>query len=173
MNDQNLIPFSERTESERREIARKGGKKSGEKRRENKKISDAMALIMSLPVVDDDMKTLLSLLGITDEEQNQAVSLAMAMKLKADSGDVMAAQYCADINSESVKRAELELKKEELKEKRRHNKAEEAAKMRELDIRERELESKQGMAENHADAYTENFLSLLQKNPGQGLGEDD
>lgn len=29
MNDENLIPFSERTESERRELARKAGKASG------------------------------------------------------------------------------------------------------------------------------------------------
>lgn len=34
MNEQNLIPFNERTESEQREITQKGGLKSGEVRRE-------------------------------------------------------------------------------------------------------------------------------------------
>lgn len=41
-NEQNLVGhgFNERTASEQREIARKGGKRSGEVRRENKLIRD-------------------------------------------------------------------------------------------------------------------------------------
>ena len=42
MND-NLIPFNERTEDERREIARKGGIASGEARRERKAIRETLA----------------------------------------------------------------------------------------------------------------------------------
>ena len=37
---ENLIPLSKRTKEERREIAKMGGKKSGEVRREKKKLSE-------------------------------------------------------------------------------------------------------------------------------------
>ena len=39
-NEKNLIPQNRRTKEEQREIARKGGKRSGEVRRENKLIRD-------------------------------------------------------------------------------------------------------------------------------------
>lgn len=42
MNQENLIPFNERTEEEQREIARKGGIKSGEARREKKLFKEAI-----------------------------------------------------------------------------------------------------------------------------------
>lgn len=42
MNDKNLIPTTQRTESERREIARKGGKASGKARREKKAAREMM-----------------------------------------------------------------------------------------------------------------------------------
>ena len=42
MNEENLIPFNERTVEEQREIARKGGIKSGEARREKKLFREAI-----------------------------------------------------------------------------------------------------------------------------------
>lgn len=42
MNENNLIPFNERTEDEQREIARAGGKASGKARRERKLIRQAL-----------------------------------------------------------------------------------------------------------------------------------
>jgi hypothetical protein len=42
MNEQNLIPQSERTKSEQREIAKMGGIRSGEVRRERKLISQVL-----------------------------------------------------------------------------------------------------------------------------------
>lgn len=41
-NEKNLKPFDKRTESERREIAKKGGKASGEARRERKAMRELM-----------------------------------------------------------------------------------------------------------------------------------
>ena len=41
-NEQNLIPWNKRTESEQREYARQGGKKSGEVRRKKKAMKDMM-----------------------------------------------------------------------------------------------------------------------------------
>ena len=44
-NEENLIPMDERTENEQREIARKGGKKSGEARRRKKDMKAKMKLL--------------------------------------------------------------------------------------------------------------------------------
>ena len=42
MNEENLIPMNERSESEVRELGRKGGIKSGEARREKKLFKEAI-----------------------------------------------------------------------------------------------------------------------------------
>lgn len=46
MNEQNIIPNSERTPEERKEIARKGGKASGEARRAKKTLADAIRAVL-------------------------------------------------------------------------------------------------------------------------------
>lgn len=48
MNDENLIPFSERTESDQRAIRTKGGIKSGEARRRKKTLREAMKAALEL-----------------------------------------------------------------------------------------------------------------------------
>lgn len=47
MNDKNLKPLSGRTKSEQRDIARKGGQKSGESRRKQKLMSQIYADILA------------------------------------------------------------------------------------------------------------------------------
>ena len=54
-NEQNLKPNSKRTPNELREIARKGGKASGKKRRERKEFKEALKT--ALTVVMEDNKT--------------------------------------------------------------------------------------------------------------------
>ena len=46
-NEQNLIPFNERTESEHRAIAIAGGKASGESRRARKTLKEELLLLLS------------------------------------------------------------------------------------------------------------------------------
>lgn len=48
MNSQNLIPNSERSPEELREMGRKGGIKSGESRRKNRELRKVMQWVMSL-----------------------------------------------------------------------------------------------------------------------------
>lgn len=48
MNESNLIPQSQRTKSEQREIARKGGKASGKKRRERKLFKELLAAALDI-----------------------------------------------------------------------------------------------------------------------------
>ncbi len=47
-NEQNLIPLNKRAKSEQREIARKGGKKNGEMRREQKKLGETLKALLKL-----------------------------------------------------------------------------------------------------------------------------
>lgn len=58
-NKKNLKPFNERTESEQREIASKGGKASGKARRERKKIAEDLKILLA--IVEDD--------GFTNQEK--------------------------------------------------------------------------------------------------------
>ena len=48
MNDENLIPNSERSPSELREMGRKGGIRSGEVRRRNKRLRESAALLAEI-----------------------------------------------------------------------------------------------------------------------------
>ena len=52
MNQENLIPMSERSKNEVREIARKGGIKSGESRRERKAFKEALLLALETKLED-------------------------------------------------------------------------------------------------------------------------
>ena len=52
----NLIPQSERTKEEQREIARKGDIASGKARRRKKLIKEQLELLLSLPLKDENAK---------------------------------------------------------------------------------------------------------------------
>ena len=80
-NEQNLIPNSERTPSELREITRKGGIASGEARRRKRQLKED--LIMLLEMIGDNEKT------------NQE-NIATATVAKALSGDIRAIEFIRD-----------------------------------------------------------------------------
>ena len=54
MNDQNLIPNSERTPSELREMTSKGGRASGEARRAKRLLKDALEIALKLAMKNKD-----------------------------------------------------------------------------------------------------------------------
>jgi hypothetical protein len=80
-NEQNLIPNSERTPSELREITRKGGIASGEARRRKKRIKE-------------DLDALLEAIG--DNGKTNQENIAVAMIAKALGGDIRAAEFIRD-----------------------------------------------------------------------------
>ena len=47
MNEENLIPFSERSKEEARTLGRKGGIKSGESRRQRKTLKEELLLLLA------------------------------------------------------------------------------------------------------------------------------
>lgn len=117
-NEQNLIPPSERSPKELREMARKGGKKSGEVRRKRKAMREQAELLLSLPFqgmeIDKDkdgnpidlLDVFQDLSGIpADKIDNQmAAIIAMYQQvLKGGKGSVMAFNSLRDLVGEKPK----------------------------------------------------------------------
>ena len=67
-NIQNLIPNSERTPEELREMTRKAGIASGEARRRKKSLREKAKLLMSLSVQDQEELYKAKQLGLADED---------------------------------------------------------------------------------------------------------
>ena len=99
-NEKNLIPNSERSPDELREMARRGGQASGAARRRKRDMKNAARMILSLPA-DEQVSTLLSQLGIPEEDQTMQVAILAAMAMKARSGDVRASEFLRDTAGEN------------------------------------------------------------------------
>ena len=94
-NAENLIPFDERTESEQREIARKGGIASGASRRAYRSLKQAAKAFFK-------------------ENDNAAMQLIQALYEEATSGNVKALEKLQGLIGETVQREELALKKKQI-----------------------------------------------------------
>ena len=98
---QNLKPFGSRTESEQREITKKGGKASGESRRKNKSIREALKALLSGKVKYEGVE-----MGGND-------ALALSVFNKALKGDVQASIFVRDtVGEKPVDRVEASVKTE-------------------------------------------------------------
>ena len=87
-NENNLKPLNKRTKSEQREIAKKGGIKSGESRRKRKTLREELITLLET------------------EDYNKKISLAMIKE--AESGNTKAFEVIRDSIGEKVKES-LEL----------------------------------------------------------------
>ena len=114
MNDRNLIPFPERTESEQREIQKKGGKASGKSRRLKRDLRRKIDLILSMPCADND-REVLEAMGILPDNMDNEMILAVSLFQKAKAGDMRAFDKIMQILGEDVASQELKLKKKEFK----------------------------------------------------------
>lgn len=93
-NEQNLISNSERTPSELREIARKGGIASGEARRKKKAIQEVMDAIDEMPMTSQTIKEIAERLGAPEEwiaqmtqREAKAFSVNKTILMKGDVRD--------------------------------------------------------------------------------------
>ena len=114
MNEQNLIPFSERSESEVREINAKGGKASGETRRRKRDMKQKMKALLELPAAVNDREQLVAL-GVDPDDMDNEMVLVMAMFLGAAGGDVKAFDRVMQVLGKDIGHEELALRKRELK----------------------------------------------------------
>ena len=159
MNNENLIPFSERSKDEVREIASRGGKKSGEKRREKASMRKAMQEVMALPCVNEDLKAVMSLLGVPDEEQTVYRSIAIVAAIGAQEGDLRKMMFCADMNGDSLQAQELE-------ERKRSNKAREK-------LEKDRIQAMQKAGDKSTEEYLKNLMQLAKQGASLGLREGD
>ena len=77
MNEKNLIPFSERTESEQREIRSKGGKQSAKNRREQKTYRDMAKAMLSATITDENILNELQAYGLSETDVKAYTLLGM------------------------------------------------------------------------------------------------
>lgn len=77
MNNENLIPFSERTESEQREIRSKGGKQSAKNRREQKTYRDMARAMLSATITDENILNELKAYGLNETDVKAYTLLGM------------------------------------------------------------------------------------------------
>lgn len=110
--EENLIPMSERTKDEQREIARKGGIASGESRRRRKQLQEQADFLFSLPLPDikkkdekGEVKSLLEefkqISGIKDENEiDNQMAILIALQKQALNGNVYAANAIFELLGE-------------------------------------------------------------------------
>lgn len=99
MNEQNLIPNSQRTPSELREQTRKGGIASGVKRRQQKALRELANYFGTREVSDKDKATLAAL-GVKPEMMTRDMQIVASLYGKAMKGDVAAFNAIRDIKGE-------------------------------------------------------------------------
>ena len=114
MNERNLIRPEDLTPSERREIAQKGGKASGEARRRKKDMKQKMKALLELPAAAND-KEQLQALGVDPDDMDNEMVLVMAMFLNAAQGDTKAFDRVMQLLGKDIGHEELALRKRELK----------------------------------------------------------
>lgn len=115
MNDENLIPNSERTPSELREITSKGGRASGAARRKKKALKDCMKQLLDMPVTDVDQWNELAAMGIPIEDIDNKMLIAVRLFKSAADRNVKAFHELNCLIGENetdldrkIKRAQLE-----------------------------------------------------------------
>lgn len=132
MNEQNLIPFNERSESEVRELNAKGGKASGEARRHKKDMKQKMKALLELPAAANDREQL-EALGVSPDDMDNEMVLVMSMFLSAAQGDTKAFDRVIQILGKDIAHEELALKKRELKLKEKASSEGDSAALSKLD----------------------------------------
>ena len=92
--NKNLKPFNERTKSEQREIASKGGKASGVARRKKAELKKALNVVLTSQVHQPKLATLLEEMGF---ENSYEMAIVFSMANKATQGDVRAAEWISKL----------------------------------------------------------------------------
>ena len=101
-NEKNLIPNSERTPEERREIATAGGKASGVSRRRKRSLKEAADLYLSLPVSDRRVWNKIARRGVDPEDIDNQMAMIIGLTMAATAGDARAAKVIVDLLGEDA-----------------------------------------------------------------------
>lgn len=101
-NEENLIPCSERSKSEAREMGRAGGIASGVARRRKKSLKEAADLFLSLPVSDKKSWNKIARTGVDPEDIDNQMAIIVGLSVKAAKGDSKAAKVLFDLLGEDA-----------------------------------------------------------------------
>lgn len=93
-NDDNLVPFDQRAESEQREIARQGGIARGQQRREQKTMREWAKIFGAIPVKVKAQDG-------TEVDSTTLGSIVAVQMQKATKGDTKAAKFVSDLLGET------------------------------------------------------------------------
>lgn len=99
-NEKNLVTQSERTKSEQREIAKKGGIKSGQVRRQKKTLSDLAKMIAETPAPDAARRKL-EQIGIEAEDASNNAVIVASVYSKAVKGNMQAVEKWEQLVAET------------------------------------------------------------------------
>ena len=99
-NEKNLIPNSERTPSERKELAAKMGVASGKSRRRKILLKAMLPSLLERGAFSKEDLALLEGYGMDPEEVNQAGLILMGLLNTAKSGNVAAVRQILEMNGE-------------------------------------------------------------------------
>jgi hypothetical protein len=107
-NEENLIPISERTKSEQREIQKKGGIASGKARRRKRNMKEAADLFLSLPVSDKRKFNKAARRYVDAEDIDNQMLMIIGLVDAATDGDARAAKVVIDLIGESTPKEDAE-----------------------------------------------------------------
>lgn len=96
-NEENLIPFSERSKSEAREYGAAGGKASGAARRRKRSLKEAADIYLSLPVSDKRRWNAIARKGVDPEDVDNQMAMIIGLTEAATQGDAKAAKVIVDL----------------------------------------------------------------------------
>lgn len=108
MNEKNLIPFDERTESEQREIARQGGVASGKARRRKRSMKEAADLYLSLPVSDKRRWNKIARKYVDPEDIDNQMAMIVGLTEAATAGNAQAASVLIQLLNEAESEQDIE-----------------------------------------------------------------
>jgi hypothetical protein len=103
-NKKNLKPLQDRTTSEQREIAQKGGIRSGESRRTRRTLRDMMECLLSAPLTEEETAEYTAL-GLDPEDLDRRAALVVGLYKRACEGDTKAYSLIADMIGEKTQTA--------------------------------------------------------------------
>lgn len=101
--------FKNRTATEQQEIARQGGKASGEARRRKKTLKELGDMIGSLSVKSEKNKAIMREAGIEDEDMIRDTAMLFMLEAKAEKGDTNAIALIAKIRGQLKEQVQAEV----------------------------------------------------------------
>ena len=107
MNDENLVPNSQRTPSELREMTSKGGKASGEARRQKKTMREWLEIAMQAAMKNNDGQPIMSPDDPTRELTRKECAM-LKLAAKAAKGDLKAIELSAKLSGEAETKVVVE-----------------------------------------------------------------